>query len=117
RPRCTDGEACPTRSAGARCRPGMANGMRAPKPLYILNVDEPDDRSIVLIVRTGGDGIPRATIATPQWHELEEGWDGPHDMAVAAPLADSYAEAFRYHAIAIDIESSQLWEEARGSLN
>lgn len=66
---------------------------RIPKPIYLLSVDEPDERSLVLIVRAGGDGIMRATIVTPQWHELEEGWDRPHLMDVAVPLADSYADA------------------------
>ena len=32
--------------------------VRAPKPIYLLAVDDPDDRSIVLIVRTGGRGDP-----------------------------------------------------------
>ncbi|MHA6692518.1 hypothetical protein [Devosia sp. A449] len=88
----------------------------AARPVYALNVDEPDDRSIVLIIRTSADGFIRATIVTPQWHELEEGWDGPHTMDVAVPLADSYAEAFGYHAIAIDIESSQMWQPEWGDL-
>ena len=34
---------------------------RTPKPIYLLAVDDPDDRSIVLIVRTGKDGVTRAT--------------------------------------------------------
>lgn len=66
---------------------GVVNRMRAPKPLYILNVDDPDERSIILIVGTSRDGITRATIALPEFHELPEGWDGPHEMHVAIPLA------------------------------
>lgn len=46
-------------------------------PIYLLSVDTPDERSIVLVVGQGGDGIWMATIALPQWHELPEGWDGP----------------------------------------
>ncbi|MBU1335733.1 MAG: hypothetical protein KJ944_00090 [Alphaproteobacteria bacterium] len=95
---------------------GVAARMRAPKPLYLLSVDDPDDRSVVLIVRAGRDGVQRATIALPEFHELPDGWDGPHEMHVAVPLADSYADAYGYHAIAIDIESSQLWDDAWGKL-
>lgn len=36
---------------------------------------------------------------------------------IAISLADSYAEAYGYHAIAVDIESSQLWDEAWGALS
>ena len=91
--------------------------VRAPKPLYLLAVDDPDDRSIVLIVRTGKDGVTRATIVLPQWHELPDGWDGPHKMHVAIPLADDYAWQYGYRGIAIDIESSQLWDPAWGDLD
>lgn len=89
---------------------------RAAKPIYLLTVDDPGERSIVLIVRTGRDGIVRATIALPEWHELPEGWDGPHEMTVAVPLADDYAHEYGYHCIAIDIESSQLWQPEWGTL-
>lgn len=89
---------------------------RIPKPIYLLTVDEPGDRSIILIVRTGPDGVQRATIALPQWQELPEGWDGPHEMHVAVPLADDYAHEYGYHSIAIDIESSQLWQAEWGVL-
>ena len=37
-------------------------------------------------------------------------------MDVAVPLADSYAHEFGYHAIAIDIDSSQLWQPEWGQL-
>ena len=83
----------------------------------MLDVDDPDDRSIVLIFRTGEDGVTRATIVLPQWHELPEGWDGPHKMHVAIPLADDYAWQYGYRGIAIDIESSQLWDPAWGDLD
>lgn len=88
-----------------------------PPPMYILNVDTPDERSIVLVVGQSGDGIWRATIALPRWHELPEGWDGPHTMDVAIRLAGEYAANYGYHAIAIDIESSQLWDPSWGSLD
>lgn len=90
---------------------------RVPKPIYLLSVDDPDEQSIVLIVRTSKDGIVRAFIALPQWQELPEGWDGPHEMEVAIPLADSYAHEYGYRGIAIDIESSQLWDAAWGELS
>ena len=91
--------------------------MLAPKPIYLLAVDEPEGGSIVLIVRTEPDGVTRAKIKLPQWHELPPGWDGPHTMDVAVPLADSYAHEYGYHGIAIDIESSQLWDPAWGVLD
>lgn len=87
-----------------------------PPPMYLLAVDTPDERSIVLVVGQGGDGIWRATIALPQWHELPEGWDGPHEMWEAIRLANDYAANYGDHAIAIDIESSQLWDPAWGTL-
>ena len=61
--------------------------------------------------------MTRATIVLPQWHELPDGWDGPHKMHVAIPLADDYAWQYGYRGIAIDIESSQLWDPAWGDLD
>lgn len=87
-----------------------------PQPMYLLSVDTPDERSIVLVVGQGGDGIWRSTISLPQWHELPEGWDGPNEMETAIGLANGYAEAYGYHAVAIDIESSQLWQLEWGTL-
>ena len=87
-----------------------------PPPMYILNVDVPDERSIVLVVGQSADGEWMATIALLRWHELEEGWDGPHDMPTAIRLANGYAAAFGYHAIAINIKSSQLWQADWGEL-
>lgn len=89
---------------------------RIPKPIYLLTLDDPDDRSIVIIIRTGRDGVTRATIVLPEWHELPEGWDGPHTMDIAVPLADDYAHEYGYRGIAIDIESSQIWDPAWGEL-
>ena len=87
-----------------------------PPTMHLLSVDTPDDRSIVLVVGQGGDGIRRATIALPRWHELPEGWDGPHLMPTAIQIANDYAANYGYQAIAIDIESSQLWDPAWGEL-
>lgn len=87
-----------------------------PPPMYILNVDTPDERSIVLIVEQTRDGDWMTTISLPKWHELEEGWDGPHEMPTAIRLANGYAEAYGYSSIAIDIPSSQLWQEEWGTL-
>ena len=63
------------------------------------------------------DGVPRATISLPEWHELPKGWDGPHEMHIAVPLANDYAHEYGYHSIAIDIESSQLWDPVWGNLD
>ena len=104
-------------AGGMPAAPVEATPRRIPKPVYLLSVDDPDATSIVLIVRTGPDGVPRATIALPKWHELPEGWDGPHEMHVAIALADDYAHEYGYSGIAIDIESSQLWDPAWGSLS
>jgi hypothetical protein len=89
---------------------------RIPKPIYALSIDDPDKRSIILIIRTGGDGIVRGMISLPQWYELPEMWDGPHEIADAVRLADEYAWEYGYHGIAIDIESSQLWDPSWGDL-
>lgn len=96
--------------------PAAAPERELPPPMYLLTVDTPDERSIVLVVGLSNDGVWRATIALPEWHELLEGWDGPHAMDVAIGLANDYAHAYGYHAIAIDIESSQLWDPAWGDL-
>lgn len=95
---------------------GFERRKRTPKPIYVLSVDDPDERSIILIVRQSRDGITRAMIAQPECQELPEGWDGPHTMNVAIPLADEYANEYGYRGIAIDIESSQLWAPAWGEL-
>lgn len=41
---------------------------RIPKPIYNLALDDGDldERSIILIIRTGGDGVVRGMIALPQ---------------------------------------------------
>ena len=62
------------------------------KPLYLLTVDDADERSVVLIVRTGKDGVTRATIALPQWYELAKGWDGPHEMKRQSGLLPTRAK-------------------------
>lgn len=90
---------------------------RIPKPIYNLSIDDPDEHSIILIIRTGGDGIVRGMVALPQWYELPEMWDGPHLVADAVRLADDYAWNYGYHGIAIDIVSSQLWDPAWGELD
>ena len=87
------------------------------KPIYLLNVDEIEANAVGLIVRTDEDGIVTGQIKLPPWEELPAGYDGPHRIEVALRLADSYAEAYGYYAIAIDIESSQLWDPAWGSLS
>jgi hypothetical protein len=94
----------------------VATPARVPKPIYNLAVDDPDDRSIILIIRSGKDGVVRGMIALPQWHEIPEMWDGPHAVIDAVRLADDYAWEYGYHGIAIDIESSQLWDPAWGEL-
>jgi len=87
-----------------------------PKPIYLLSVEEPGDRDAVLIVRTGVDGIVRATITLPGWHELPR--PGTALMRCPWPCrwADSYAHEYGYRAIGIDIESSQLCQPEWGDL-
>ena len=91
---------------------------RIPKAIYNLSIhdEELHERSIILIIRNGGDGVVRGMIALPQWYEIPKMWDGPHDVADAIRLADDYAHAYGYYGIAIDIESSQLWDPAWGNL-
>ncbi|WP_092423233.1 hypothetical protein [Devosia crocina] len=55
-------------------------------------------------------------ISLPQWYEIPEMWEGPYTMDIAVPLVNEYAYVCGYHTIAIDIESSQLWDPARGQL-
>jgi hypothetical protein len=87
------------------------------KPIYLLNVEEIASNAIRLIVRTADAGVTTGRIKLPEWQELAAGYDGPHQIDVALHLADTYAEAYGYYAIAIDIESSQLWDPAWGALN
>ncbi len=89
---------------------------QASKPTYILVVDDPDERSILLIIRTSADGVLRGTVVLPQWYEIPEMWDGPHTMDIALQLVDDYAHEYGYQAVAIDIESSQLWQAEWGVL-
>lgn len=89
---------------------------RIPKPIYVLNVDEPDPQAIVLVVRQDNAGVWTGKIVLPEWQELPAGWDGPHAIDVAVHLADDYAQAYGYSGIAIDIESSQLWDPSWGRL-
>ncbi|WP_108398277.1 hypothetical protein [Devosia submarina] len=89
---------------------------RIPKPISSLSIDDPDERSIILIIRTSGDGVIRGMISLPAWHELPEFWEGPYDVGDALKLADDYAWEYGYRGIAIDIESSQLWDPSWGVL-
>lgn len=89
---------------------------RIPKPIYVLNVDKPDPQAIVMVVRQDSAGAWTGKIVLPELQELPAGWDGPHAIDVAVRLADDYAHAYGYSGIAIDIESSQLWDPAWGRL-
>jgi hypothetical protein len=64
-------------------------------------------------VRTGDAGVTSAELRLPARQQIEAGWDGRHSFGIAVGLADSYAEADGYRAIAIDIENSQevAWGE------
>ena len=86
------------------------------KPIYLLTVDDAEINAIALIVRTNDQGITTGEIKLPDWQELPASLDGPHPINTALHLADSYAEAYGYYAISIDIESSQLWNPEWGTL-
>lgn len=85
-------------------------------PLYLLSVDAPPERAIVLVIRTSEEGRTTGKLELPEWEELPPAFDGPHAIETALELARSYADAYGYRAIHVDIESSQLWRPEWGEL-
>jgi hypothetical protein len=86
------------------------------KPFYVLDVDKPDPKCVILQIRTGKDGMQRGQLFLPDWNEIKATVDGTHEMDIAIALADDYAWEMGYYGISIDIESSQMWNPGWGKL-
>lgn len=86
-------------------------------PMLLLTVDAGPADALILVIRTNESGVAQGQIRMPEWQEIAAGFDGPHPMTIALRLATSYADAYGYQAILIDIESSQLWDDAWGQLH
>lgn len=87
------------------------------KPVFIHTLDPTDDGAIILIIRTGKDGIQRGMIALPRLDfggpEMSE---GPYSAREAARLAKRYAKEYGFGRVVVDIEGSQLWKQNWGRL-
>ncbi|MDB5535265.1 MAG: hypothetical protein JWQ65_140 [Devosia sp.] len=47
------------------------------RPCNLLTVDEPEERSLILVVRTGDAGVTSGDLRLPAWQEIEPGWGWP----------------------------------------
>lgn len=87
------------------------------EPVFVHVIDPADDGSIILIIRTGSDGVTRGIIALPKLDFISpEVSDGPHLAPEVIALARRYAVEYGYGRIVVDIESSQLWDASWGTL-
>lgn len=106
-----------------RLNRGMPADWKAPVPestrgrrvRLILDMEAEIANQVVLIIRTGKDGVTRGIIALPSYLELPETEEGPYPAKEAVLLAKRYALHFTDRVI-VDIESSQLWDPKWGQL-
>lgn len=47
----------------------LANALRRARPIYILDVHQPDPKALIPQVRTGEDGIALGKLLLPDWQE------------------------------------------------
>lgn len=95
-------------------RPGPES-TRGRRVRLILDMGTEIANQVVLIIRTGKDGVTRGIIALPSYFEMPETEEGPYPVEEAVRLAKRYALHFTER-VMVDIESSQLWDRKWGEL-
>lgn len=93
-----------------------AEPSQVPSPTYTLLVDELEPYALVVVIRTGEDGVTRGVVGVPQHLDLPEFDDGPFPVATALRVADRWAYRYGLEEVMVDIESSQLWDMSWGEL-
>lgn len=103
---------------------GMPADWKTPEPEntcgrkvhFILDMGAEIANQVVLIIRTGKDGVARGIIALPSYFDLPETEEGPYPVKEALRLAKRYALNYGTDRVIVDIESSQLWDKTWGVL-
>ena len=89
---------------------------RIPSANYVLIMDELLPYALVVVVRTGEDGVTRGIVGVPELNDLPEFHEGPFPVRKALRVADRWAHRHGHEDVYIDIESSQLWDPQWGDL-
>ncbi|WP_449395610.1 hypothetical protein [Devosia riboflavina] len=89
---------------------------RVPTPNYVLLVDGLAPFALVVVIRTGEDGVTRGVVGVPQHDDLPEFHEGPFPVAKALLEANRWAHRYGFEEVIVDIESSQLWDKSWGDL-
>ncbi|MBN9333948.1 hypothetical protein [Devosia sp.] len=105
-----------SRGRPADWKPAEPEPRRIPKANYVLLVDELLPFALVVVIRTGEDGVTRGIVGIPEYQDLPEFHEGPFRVEQALRTADRWALRYGHEDVFVDIESSQLWDKTWGSL-
>ena len=105
------------RGMPADWKPAKPEPRRIPKPNYVLLVDELLPFALVVVIRTGDDGVTRGIVGVPEHEDLPEFDEGPFPVEKALRVAARWAHRYGHEDVFVDIESSQLWDKTWGDLS
>ena len=105
------------RGMPANWKPPEPEPRRIPSANYVLLVDELLPYALVVVIRTGEDGVTRGVVGVPEHNDLPEFHEGPFPVRKALRVANRWAHRYGHEDVFIDIESSQLWDKAWGELS
>ena len=105
------------RGMPANWKPPEPEPRRIPSANYVLLVDELLPYALVVVIRTGEDGVTRGVVGVPEHNDLPEFHEGPFPVRKALRVANRWAHRYGHEDVFIDIESSQLWDESWGELS
>ena len=97
-------------------KPPEPEPRRIPSANYLLLVDELLPFALVVVIRTGEDGVTRGIVGVPEHNDLPEFHEGPFPVRKALRVANRWAHRYGHEDVFIDIESSQLWDPKWGAL-
>lgn len=97
-------------------KPPEPEPRRIPSANYVLLVDELLPYALVVVIRTGEDGVTRALVGVPEFNDLPEFHEGPFPVRKALRVANRWAHRYGHEDVFVDIESSQLWDKSWGDL-
>lgn len=105
------------RGMPANWKPPEPEPRRIPSANYVLLVDELLPYALVVVIRTGEDGVTRGVVGVPEHADLPEFHEGPYPVRKALRVANRWAYRYGHEDVFIDIESSQLWNDSWGELS
>jgi len=105
------------RGMPANWKPPEPEPRRIPSANYVLLVDELLPYALVVVIRTGEDGVTRGVVGVPEHNDLPEFHEGPFPVRKALRVASRWAHRYGHEDVFIDIESSQLWDKSWGELS